>query len=134
MKKKLLILATLYSFGIFSQTNLINDGGLENWTNSTNLEFWTIENNVSQNTIDFAEGISSASLSISSNTLIPRIINTAILENGKDYTVSFKLKYLSENFSEQHPIALTLTNSTTNTSQSTFAFFTLQIILGLPKH
>ena len=59
--KKLLFIITFYSVASFSQTNLATNGDLESWTNSTTLDNWTIENTVTQNTSDVAEGASSAS-------------------------------------------------------------------------
>jgi len=123
MKTKLLFLFTFYSIVSFSQTNLITNGNLESWTNSTTLDNWTIENNVSQNTTDVAEGNSSALFSISDNTLKPIILTTVPLTNGVEYTISYKFKYVSANFNGMHPITLKIirAGSATTTTNNSFA-------------
>ncbi|OBQ55958.1 hypothetical protein VQ01_06115 [Tamlana sp. s12] len=121
MKTKLLFLFTFYSILSFSQTNLATNGNLESWTNSTTLDNWTIENNVSQNTTDVAEGTSSAFFSISDNTLKPLILAKVPLTNGIEYTISYKFKYVSANYNGTHPITLKIIragSATTRTSNS----------------
>jgi len=123
MKTKLLYLLTFYSILSFSQTNLATNGNLESWTNQTTLDNWTIENNVSQNTTDTAEGTSSASFVISDNTLKPLILSKVPLTNGVEYTISYKFKYVSSNFNGAHPITLKIirAGSATTTTNNSFA-------------
>jgi Leucine-rich repeat (LRR) protein len=123
MKTKLLILLFLASLSIYAQTNLVPNGGFETWTNSTTLSNWTIANSVTQNTSSFIEGIKSAQLSITNNTLKPEIIAQVPMTAGTTYTVKFKYKYVSANYSGQHPISLNISKSgsATNISSSTFA-------------
>lgn len=123
MKTKLLFLFALYSFASLSQTNLATNGNLESWTNSTTLDNWTIENNVSQNTTDVAEGTSSALFSISNNTLKPLILAKVPLTNGIQYTITYKFKYVSTNYNGMHPITLKIIKdgSATTTTNNSFA-------------
>ena len=121
--KKLLFIITFYSVASFSQTNLATNGDLESWTSSTTLDNWTIENTVTQNTSDVAEGASSASFSISDNTLKPLILAKVPLINGTVYTISYKFKYVSANFNGTHPITLKIirAGSATTTTNNSFA-------------
>ncbi|MBP1637967.1 MAG: Protein of unknown function precursor containing a C-terminal secretion signal [Bacteroidetes bacterium] len=123
MKSNLLFLFTFYSIMSFSQTNLATNGNLESWINPTTLNNWTIENNVSQNTTDVAEGTSSALFSISNNTLKPLILAKVPLTNGRNYTVSFKFKYVNANFNGMHPMCLQIIRqgSATTTTHCYFA-------------
>lgn len=123
MKTKLLFLFTFSSILSFAQTNLVSNGNLESWTDSTTLENWTIENNVSQNTTDTAEGTSSAFLSLSDNTLKPKILSQVPLESGIEYTITYKYKYVSANFGGSHPVTLRIVreSSATTSSFNTFA-------------
>jgi len=123
MKTKLLFLFTFYSIASFSQTNLVTNGNLESWTNSTTLDNWTIENNVSQNTTDTAEGNSSATFIISDNTPKPLILAKVPLTNGIEYTITYKFKYVSSNFGGTHPITMKIirAGSATTTTNNSFA-------------
>jgi hypothetical protein len=123
MKTKLLIVFTFCTFNLFSQTNLAPNGGFETWTNSTTLSNWTIKNNVTQNTSNFTEGSKSAQLSIANSTTKPEIIAQVPMTAGKTYTVKFKYKYVTNNYSGQHPISLNISQngSATTLSNSTFA-------------
>ncbi|WP_264566129.1 T9SS type A sorting domain-containing protein [Flavobacterium sp. N3904] len=123
MKTKLLILLFLASFYTYAQTNLVPNGGFENWTNSTTLSNWTIENSITQNTSSYTEGSNSAKLSIANSTTKPKIIAQVPLTAGTTYTVKFKYKYLNSNYSGDHPISLNISQngSATTLSSSTFA-------------
>jgi Leucine-rich repeat (LRR) protein len=123
MKSKLLILLFLASLSTYAQTNLVPNGGFENWTNSTTLSNWAIENSVSQNTTIYSEGSKSAQLAISNSTTKPKITALVPMIAGTTYTVKFKYKYVSANYSGQHPISLNISQngSATTLSSSTFA-------------
>ena len=123
MKTKLLILLFLASFSTYAQTNLVPNGGFETWTNSTTLSNWTIENSVTQNTSSYTEGSKSAQLYITNGTTKPKITVLVPMAAGTTYTVKFKYKYVSANFSGQHPISLNISQngSATTLSSSTFA-------------
>jgi Leucine-rich repeat (LRR) protein len=123
MKTKLFIVFAFCTFNLFSQINLVPNSGFETWTNSTTLSNWIIENSVAQNTTTYTEGSKSAQLSIANSTSIPKVIAQVPMSAGKTYTVKFKYKYLSANYSGQHPIALNISKngSTTTLSSSTFA-------------
>ena len=123
MKTKLFFLLTFYSIVSFAQTNLANNGNLENWTNATTLDSWTIENEVTQNTTETAEGLSSASFLIRDNTLCPKILTQVSLTNGIEYTISYKFKYISSNYNGAHPITMKIirSGSATTITSSSFA-------------
>jgi Leucine-rich repeat (LRR) protein len=123
MKTKLLIVFAFCTFNLFSQTNLALNGGFETWTNSTTLSNWTIENSVTQNTTNYTEGSKSAQLSIANSALPPKIIAQVPMTAGKTYTVKFKYKYVTNNYSGQHPISLNISKngSATTLSNSIFA-------------
>jgi Leucine-rich repeat (LRR) protein len=123
MKSKLLILLFLASLTTYAQTNLVPNGGFETWTNSTTLSNWTVKNTVSQNTSSYTEGIKSAQLSIANSTTKPEIKALVPMKAGTTYTVKFKYKYVSANYSGDHPISLNISQngSSTTLSSSTFA-------------
>lgn len=107
MKKNyILILLILFSYPLFSQTNLVTNGGFENWTNNTTLNDWTTENNVSRNSADFKEGNFSASLTVPNDNIKPKVFTKIPMENGVEYTVTFKYKYVDSNYGGMHPINL----------------------------
>lgn len=118
MKTKLLLLLLLANFSIYAQTNLVQNGGFENWTGST-LQNWTVSNSVTQST-DFAEGQSSAKLT---NTgLAPKITVLVPLKAGITYTIKYQYKYLSNNYGGDHPISLKISQDGSATSISSSAF------------
>lgn len=123
MKTKLLILLFLASLSTYAQTNLVPNSGFETWTNSTTLSNWTIKNSVTQNTSYYTEGSKSAQLTIANSTSKPEITALVPMKAGTTYTVKFKYKYVSTNFSGQHPISLNISQngSATTLSSSTFA-------------
>jgi len=123
MKTKLLVLLFLASLTTYAQTNLVPNGGFENWTNSTTLSNWTIENNVTQNTTTYSEGSKSVQLAIANSTTKPKITALVPMIAGTTYTVKFKYKYVSANYSGDHPISLNISQngSATTLSSSTFA-------------
>lgn len=121
MKKKLLFWALLCTISLFSQTNVVPNGGLESWANSTTLNNWTVANSVSQYTILSAEGLSSAKLSIVSNSFKPEIKVQVPMVAGITYTVKFKFKYISNNYNGSHPIALNISkDGAANTISSSY--------------
>jgi len=119
MRTKLLFLFAMYSLTVFSQTNLVTNGGFEDWTNTTTLSNWTIENDVSQNTMDRTEGSSSASLKIGNTNLSPKVLTLVPLEKGITYTVNYMYKYVDSNFKGTHSICIKLvkTGSATTTTK-----------------
>ncbi|TCN61007.1 T9SS C-terminal target domain-containing protein [Flavobacterium circumlabens] len=119
MKTKLLLLLLLANFSVFAQTNLVPDGGFDNWTGNT-PNSWTTTNSISQST-DAATGQYSAKLSLTAG-LSPKIIAQVPLKSGITYTVKFKYKYLNSNYSGSHPIALKLYNDESGSSISSSAF------------
>ncbi|AYN05666.1 T9SS type A sorting domain-containing protein [Flavobacterium sp. 140616W15] len=123
MKTKLLLLLLLTNFSIYAQTNLVPNGGFENWTDNTTLPSWTTLNNVAQNTAEYWEGFNSIKLSFASSTLIPKITTQVPLNAGVTYVVKFKYKYLSSNYNSSHPIVLNISKngSSTTLSKSFFA-------------
>lgn len=123
MKTKLLLFLLFFSLISNAQTNLVPNGGFETWTNSTTLSNWTIKNNVTRNTSSFTEGSKSAQLSIANSTTKPEIIGQIPMTAGKTYTVKFKYKYVTNNYSGQHPISLNISQngSATTLSSSTYA-------------
>lgn len=108
MKIKLLFICVLSTFNLFAQTNLVPNGGFETWTNSTNLSNWSTENNVSQNTQYFSEGVSSVQLTIANSSTRPKILAQVPMSAGTTYTVKYKYKYLSSNYGGTHPISLNI--------------------------
>jgi len=121
MKTKLLFLLLLTNFSIYAQTNLVANGGFENWI-SNSPKNWIITNSVSSST-DKAEGQYSAKLSLTDKTLAPKVTAQVLLKAGVTYTIKFKYKYISSNYSGLHPIALKIfQNGSANTiSKSYFA-------------
>ncbi|WP_431166137.1 T9SS type A sorting domain-containing protein [Tenacibaculum halocynthiae] len=119
MKKNyIFILSILYSFTFFSQTNLITNGGFENWTNTTTLNDWTTENNVSKNNTDFKEGNFSASLTVTNDNIKPKVFIKVPMENGIEYTVTYKYKYVDSNYGGTHPINLKIIKTGSNSTIS----------------
>jgi len=122
MKTILLYLLIFYSILSYSQINLVTDGGLENWDSTTSLVDWTIENDVSQNTTDFTEGISSASLKIvGGSNLSPKIKTHVPLESGITYTVRYKHKYVTASFEGSHSVCIKLDKPGSATSTTACA-------------
>lgn len=123
MKTKLLLLLFLANFSIYAQTNLVLNGGFENWTSTTSLPYWTTQNNVTQNAAEYWEGFNSIKLSFASSASIPKITTQVPLNAGVTYVVKFKYKYLSSNFNSSHPIVLNINKngSATTLSNSFFA-------------
>lgn len=121
MKTKLLLLLLLANFSLYAQTNLVSNGGFENWV-SGSPQNWTIINSVSSST-DKSEGEYSAKLSLTDKTLAPKVTTQVLLKAGKTYIINFKYKYLNNNYSGLHPIALKIfqNGSGTTISKSFFA-------------
>jgi len=122
MKKLLLALLAFQSLTLVAQ-NVVPNGNIESWTNATTLDNWTTNNDVSQNTVDTAEGLSSAALTIENNILEPELVTNIPLVSGLEYTISFKYKYLDINFGQDHPIVLKVVRngSATTLSANTIA-------------
>ncbi|WP_125718773.1 T9SS type A sorting domain-containing protein [Flavobacterium ustbae] len=119
MKAKLLLLLLLANFSIYAQTNLVKNGGFENWGGYL-LQDWSIENGVSRHLAEF-EGAFSAQLAYVSAS--PKITTQVPLKAGVTYTIKFKYLYVDNNFNGSHPISLNISQngSSTTLSSSTFA-------------
>lgn len=103
MKKFNLLIICLLVFQLAnSQTNLITNGDLENWS-STSLDNWqSQEGSISQELAEFTSGTSSALFADGDTT--PRLLALNFpVEAGKTYTLSydFKVKIGSSNFGQQ---------------------------------
>ncbi|MFL0081185.1 InlB B-repeat-containing protein [Tenacibaculum maritimum] len=124
MKKKYLsLLFFAFAIAINGQTNLITDGGFENWSTTTTLSDWTTENNISQNSSDFSEGNFSASLVVTTDNIQPKVRTKVPMSSGVEYTVSYTYKYVDANYGGTHPINLNIsrTGSATTLSSNRFA-------------
>ncbi|MDR6760798.1 hypothetical protein J2Y38_000996 [Flavobacterium sp. 2755] len=118
MKTKLLLLLFLANFSIYAQTNLVPNGGFENWTGGT-PDNWAISNNVVSSS-DAATGQYSAKLSFT--TASAKIIAQVPMKAGITYTVKYKYKYLSNNYGGDHPISLKISKDGSATSMSGSSF------------
>ncbi len=102
--KQLLLLAFLAcTTFVYSQTNLIQNGSLENWDDMllTPLD-WTVEGNVMEENTEVSDGSSSALLI--NGTANPKLTATNyFLEVGKTYQLSFdyKVKTANPSFGQQ---------------------------------
>jgi len=117
MKKILLSLLIFQSFTLVAQ-NVVSNGDFENWINASALENWTTNNDVSQNTIDTAEGLSSALLNINNNVLEPELVTSVPLIAGTEYRITYQYKYLDINFNQNHPILLKVVRNGSATTHS----------------
>lgn len=120
MKTKLLLFLLLNSLTAFSQINLVANGGFESWSSANKLNNWTTENSVLQNS-NSIEGTSCAKLQLSNSSSNPKIIAQIPLNADVTYTVKYKYKYVSSNYSGDHPITLKISktgssNTITNSS------------------
>lgn len=93
MKTKLLLLLLFVNFSFYAQVNLVQNGGFENWTNSTTPINWTVENNVRQSTTSYFRGFNSVILSNFST--LPKITAQIPMKAGVTYTIKFKHKFVS---------------------------------------
>lgn len=120
MKTKLLFICALCTFNLFAQTNLVPNGGFETWTNSSTLSDWTSENNVTQNPTFYSDGSKSLSvkLTVANSSNKPKIITQVPMVAGTTYTVKYKYKYISSNYSGLHPISLKIEKAGSATSLS----------------
>jgi len=121
MKAKLLLLLFLATFSIYAQTNLVPNGGFEDWTGTgSTFTDWTTTNFVT-NSFDVAQGIQSARLVYQSTS--PKITTQVPMKAGVTYTIKYKYKYLSANYDGTHPIALNISKAgaSATLSNSTFA-------------
>jgi Leucine-rich repeat (LRR) protein len=121
MKTKLLLLLLLANFSISAQINLVPNGGFELWTGTgSTFTNWTTTNFVT-NSFDVAQGIQSAKLLYQSAS--PKITTQVPMKAGVTYTVKYKYKYVSANYSGDHPISLNIsqTGAAATLSSSTFA-------------
>ena len=121
MKRIFFSLMIFQSALVFSQTNLVTNGGFESWTNSTKPQNWSTTNTVLQNTSDFSEGANSCKLS-NSATSSPEISTSVLLTSGTKYTVKFKYKYLDSNYSGSNPISMHLIKSGVSSYMSSSNF------------
>lgn len=119
MKAKLLLLLVLANFSLYAQTNLVPNGDLEIWQGANPVN-WTVVNSVNYS-YDAVKGNFSAKLSYLNQS--PKITAQVPLKAGVTYTIRFKYKYLTDNYSGSHPISLNISKdgSATTLSSSTFA-------------
>ncbi len=123
MKKNYIFAFLLFvSLFVEAQTNLVPNGGVENWTDATTLDDWTTENNVSQNTTDVVEGSSSATLTIGADDIRPKILAKVPMEMNVEYNVSYRFKYVDSNFGGTHPVSLRIIRSGSATTISSNRF------------
>lgn len=118
MKTKLLLLLFLANFSIYAQINLVPNADF--YAVDGLIQNWTIANNVNSN-YDYASSQYSAKLSYT--TTSPKISALVPMKAGVTYTVKYKYKYVSNNYSGDHPIALNISQngSASTLSSSTFA-------------
>lgn len=123
MKTKLLSLFTFCSLSLFAQTNLVTNGNLESWTDNT-PDNWEVQDNVTQNSTDAAEGNSSAHLILDNEDSEPQILAKVPLQQGVKYIIEYKIKYLTNNFNGAHPITSRIIRqgSATTVSNNSFSF------------
>ncbi|MBL0736068.1 T9SS type A sorting domain-containing protein [Flavobacterium sp. GN10] len=120
MKTKLLLLLLLASFSINAQTNLVLNGSFEKWSGNTLPNNWTTTNAVYQ--ISDTQGSYVAKLFY--NAASPKVTTQVPMKAGVTYTVKFRYKYVSSNYSGQHPIALNISQTGSGSTLSTSAFAT----------
>ncbi|QLC66671.1 leucine-rich repeat domain-containing protein [Flavobacterium sp. LPB0248] len=120
MKTKLLLLLLLASFSINAQTNLVLNGAFEKWSGNTSPNNWTTTNAVYQ--ISDTQGSYVAKLFY--NAASPKVTTQVPMKAGVTYTVKFRYKYVSSNYSGQHPIALNISQTGSGSTLSTSAFAT----------
>lgn len=118
MKTKLLLLLFLANFSIYAQINLVQNGGFEKWGNGP--DNWTVTNYIYRN-YNAASGSNCANLFY--YTSPPKITTSVPMKPGVTYTVKFRYRYVSANYSGQHPISLNIsqTGSGSSISNSIFA-------------
>ena len=124
MKTKLLLfLLLLIGVNSFAQINLVQNGRLETWTNTTTPEGWTVENTVTKTNAYYQNETTSAALSITNKILAPKILTKVPMTAGVTYTVKYKYKYVNTNYSGMHPISLNIsqTGASNTLSNNTFA-------------
>ncbi|GAA4114889.1 hypothetical protein GCM10022393_14750 [Aquimarina addita] len=110
MKKILFFIVLLSGGTLLSQTDVIINGGLENWTEGL-VDSWVTENSVTQNTMDFEEGTSSGLFAITDNTMRPKIISQVPMKANIEYTILYKYRYIDANFNGSHPISLQISRA-----------------------
>ncbi|OXA76812.1 Por secretion system C-terminal sorting domain-containing protein [Flavobacterium aquidurense] len=118
MKTKLLLLLLLANFSLYAQINLVPNG--EFTTANGLIQNWTIANVVNSN-YDYTTSQYSARLYYS--TVSPKITTLVPMKAGVTYTIKYKYKYVSSNYSGDHPISLNIsqTGAAATLSSSTFA-------------
>ncbi|PZX95236.1 hypothetical protein DOS84_01345 [Flavobacterium aquariorum] len=122
MKIKLLIVFTFFTFNLFSQINLVPNNGFEDSVDNKPFYNWATENTITPIIGDCVQGSTSAKLSIANNTFRPKITAQVFMDAGVTYTVKFKYKYLSANYSGDHPISLNISQNGSATTLSSSAF------------
>ncbi|MDQ6470156.1 T9SS type A sorting domain-containing protein [Flavobacterium sp. LHD-80] len=118
MKTKLLLLLFLANFSLYAQINLVPNG---DFTASNGvIQNWTIAN-VVNSSYDYTTLQYSARLYYTTKS--PKITTQVPMKAGVTYTIKYKYKYVSANYSGDHPIALNIsqTGSAATLSSSTFA-------------
>ncbi|WPO80275.1 T9SS type A sorting domain-containing protein [Flavobacterium sp. KACC 22761] len=118
MKTKLLLLLFLANFSIHAQINLVPNGDFT--APNGVIQNWTVTNVVNAS-YDYTTLQYSARLSYTTKS--PKITTQVPMKAGVTYTIKYKYKYVSANYSGDHPIALNIsqTGSAATLSSSTFA-------------
>lgn len=120
MKTKLLFLLLLANFTIYAQTNLVQNGGFDDWGGSSLPANWTVTNSVFY---ESESSLSQYSARLMYTTVSPKITAQVPMKAGVTYTIKYKYRYVSSNYSGDHPISLNIskTGSSATLSSSTFA-------------
>ncbi|MTH15276.1 T9SS type A sorting domain-containing protein [Flavobacterium sp. LC2016-01] len=120
MKTKLLLLLLLANFSIYAQTNLVTNGNFETRNGNNQPTNWTAANSAY---LIYGAGQGYYSLYLYYNTLSPKVTTQVPMKAGVTYTIKFKYKYASSNYSGDHPISLQIsqTGSASSMSSSTLA-------------
>lgn len=118
MKTKLLLLLLLANFSIYAQINLVPNGGFETFSGGNPANWTRVNAGVETN-----DAFGDISMKLYYVDAAPKITTQVPLKGGVTYTVKYKYKYLTDNYSGDHPISLKIsqTGSSSSLSSSTFA-------------
>lgn len=118
MRTKLLLLLLLANFSIYAQINLVPNGGFETFTGGNPANWTRVNAGVETN-----DAFGDISMKLYYVDASPKITTQVPLKGGVTYTVKYKYKYLTANYSGDHPISLKIsqTGSSSSMSSSTFA-------------
>jgi len=127
MKQYIVIILLVSSTFLLAQTNLLPNGGLENWENSGNtLVDWLRINQPTQST-DSQEGIYSVLMDFQS-PFRPgiRSKSNVTLTSGTNYIIRYKYKYLSPTFDgDNNELRLNIFLGDAGNSEASYSFLAL---------